>query len=118
LAGGVAGAQFGKGSGKLAATGIGALLGGFLGSEAGASLDRADQMYYSGAAAQQVPNPYFRHRPHRYYAPSHVSGVQSFHGAQYGSWTASNCQVLSYGDVFSGAVTACQAPNGGWFIAR
>jgi surface antigen len=42
--GAVAGAQFGKGKGQLAATAIGALLGALVGSEVGKSLDRADQM--------------------------------------------------------------------------
>jgi surface antigen len=44
-AGGLAGAQFGHGSGKLAAVAIGALLGAFVGSEVGKSLDKADQAY-------------------------------------------------------------------------
>jgi surface antigen len=38
------GPQFGGGSGKLATTGIGVLLGGLLGSDVGRSLDRADQL--------------------------------------------------------------------------
>jgi uncharacterized protein YcfJ len=40
------GSQFGHGTGRLAATGGGALLGGLLGSSAGRSLDRADGAYY------------------------------------------------------------------------
>jgi surface antigen len=43
-AGGLLGAQFGGGTGQLAATGAGVLLGGLLGSEVGRSLDRADRL--------------------------------------------------------------------------
>lgn len=49
VGGGLAGAQFGHGSGKLATTLFGTLLGAFAGHEVGASLDRAD-----AAAAQQA----------------------------------------------------------------
>jgi uncharacterized protein YcfJ len=42
------GSQLGHGTGRLAATGGGALLGGLLGSSAGRSLDRADSAYYGG----------------------------------------------------------------------
>jgi|SRR5690606_559259 hypothetical protein len=52
VGGGVAGAQFGSGTGRLAATGAGALLGGLFGSEAGRSLDRADMMFHRGYPVQ------------------------------------------------------------------
>lgn len=44
-AGGLAGAQFGSGNGRLAATALGALAGAFVGNEVGGSLDRADAAY-------------------------------------------------------------------------
>ena len=44
VAGGVAGAQVGKGRGKLVATGAGAALGALIGSEVGKWLDRADRL--------------------------------------------------------------------------
>ncbi len=50
VVGGVAGAQFGHGSGKVAAAVAGTLLGAFIGHEAGASLDRADQLAADRAA--------------------------------------------------------------------
>ena len=43
-AGGLLGAQIGRGSGRLAATAAGALLGALVGSEVGRSLDRADRL--------------------------------------------------------------------------
>jgi uncharacterized protein YcfJ len=42
------GSQIGHGTGRLAATGGGALLGGLLGGSAGRSLDRADATYSRG----------------------------------------------------------------------
>ena len=43
--GALAGAQFGKGSGKLGMVAIGTLLGAFAGNQVGQSLDKADAMY-------------------------------------------------------------------------
>ena len=43
--GALTGSQIGGGKGKLAAVAIGALGGAYLGSELGASLDRADKLY-------------------------------------------------------------------------
>jgi surface antigen len=43
--GGLAGNQFGKGSGRAWATGAGVLLGGLLGSEVGKSMDKTDRLY-------------------------------------------------------------------------
>lgn len=54
--GGLAGAQIGKGSGKLAATAIGVLLGAFVGSEVGKSLDKADQAYAAQTTGQALEN--------------------------------------------------------------
>lgn len=44
-AGGLAGAQVGKGKGQLAMTALGALVGAFAGSSVGSSLDRADELH-------------------------------------------------------------------------
>ncbi len=55
--GGLAGSQIGHGSGALAATAAGALLGLFVGSEAGKSLDRADQQYAMQAQQQAYAAP-------------------------------------------------------------
>ena len=48
MTGGIIGSQFGKGTGKLLATGAGAVLGAFIGSEIGKKLDERDR----AAAAQ------------------------------------------------------------------
>ena len=60
LAGAVGGAAlgsaFGSGSGKVAAIAGGALIGGFLGNQIGASLDRESQQYNYNASVQALDN--------------------------------------------------------------
>ncbi len=74
--GALLGSQFGRGTGRLAATAGGALLGGWAGSSAGRSLDRADRMYYGGGygygyARPPQPAPgYYAPAPGYYYAPA------------------------------------------------
>ncbi len=92
--GALAGSQFGKGKGQLATTALGTLLGAWLGSEAGSSLDRADQTY----SAQQQP-PRYSYGPQAgapYYAPppAHAappsgwgySAPQAYGAPSGGSW--------------------------------
>ncbi|MEQ8666113.1 MAG: RT0821/Lpp0805 family surface protein [Rhodospirillales bacterium] len=55
--GGLAGSQFGKGRGQLAAVTAGALIGALLGAETGRSLDRADQAYIDQAQQQASTRP-------------------------------------------------------------
>jgi surface antigen len=56
-AGGLAGAQLGKGKGKLAFTALGVLGGAFLGSEIGSSLDKADRLAAEQAAEKALAAP-------------------------------------------------------------
>jgi surface antigen len=69
-AGALVGNQFGHGSGKVAATAGGAVLGGLLGSNIGAQADRA---YYRGPQTQAYyappppPPPAYYYRPRYYY---------------------------------------------------
>jgi len=60
--GGLLGSQFGRGSGQLAATGAGVFLGGMMGNSVGHSLDRADSAYARSYYA-----------PRSYYPPSYES---------------------------------------------
>ena len=53
-AGGLLGAQIGKGKGQLAATAAGTVLGAFLGNEVGRSLDRADRVHAGRAQYQAL----------------------------------------------------------------
>lgn len=62
--GALAGSQFGGGKGKLATTALGTLLGAWIGSEAGASMDRADQNYYSNQQrGYAAPSYGYRQQP-------------------------------------------------------
>ena len=54
IGGGLAGAQFGGGKGTVVTAIIGTLLGGWLGSEAGKSLDRADQEHAQSTTRQTL----------------------------------------------------------------
>ncbi|WP_448208622.1 RT0821/Lpp0805 family surface protein [Azospirillum sp. sgz302134] len=53
-AGGLIGSQFGGGSGKLLATGLGVLAGAFAGRELGASLDKADEAHATQAESRAL----------------------------------------------------------------
>lgn len=57
LGGAVVGAQFGKGTGQLAATAAGTLLGAYIGSEVGASLDAADRQQAQQAQQSAMAAP-------------------------------------------------------------
>ncbi len=52
--GALAGSQFGGGTGRLAAVAVGTLLGAFVGSEAGKSLDRADKLFANRTAQRSL----------------------------------------------------------------
>jgi surface antigen len=120
-AGGLLGSQFGRGTGRLAATGAGVLLGGLLGSSAGRSLDRADQLYYGRATAETLET-----------APS---GYRSqWRNPDSGNWgtitptrtyeTASGfCReyqqtVVVGGRYQEGYGTACRQPDGSWRVVN
>lgn len=53
-AGGILGAQFGKGEGQLIATGIGALAGAFVGNSIGKSLDEHDKLMLEKSSRQAL----------------------------------------------------------------
>ncbi len=119
-AGGLLGAQVGKGKGQLAATAAGTLLGAFLGSEVGRSLDRADQLHASRASYQALE-----------YAPAGDEvGWRNPDSGHYGSvtplrtWQAGSgeyCREYQQQAAIGGAVeavygTACRQPDGQWQV--
>ena len=55
--GGLLGAQFGSGEGKLATTAVGVLIGALAGSEIGKSLDRADRLHADEAVGRAYSAP-------------------------------------------------------------
>lgn len=121
VAGGLLGSQIGGGSGKYWTTGAGVLLGALVGSEIGASLDKADMAY-----AQQAQN-------RAYAAP--VGETISWNNPQsgnYGTYTATNegrsssgryCREYQQTIVVGGRQEtaygqACQQPDGSWEIVK
>ncbi|MBX6370047.1 MAG: glycine zipper 2TM domain-containing protein [Rhodospirillales bacterium] len=117
--GGLAGAQFGRGKGQLAATGAGALLGALVGGSAGRSLDRADRLYMSRAAADT-----FEHVP-----SGHASRWRNPDSGNWGTITPMRTYETAYGYcreyqqtiVVGGRYeesygTACRQPDGSWRV--
>lgn len=56
--GGFLGSHIGKGDGQLAATGAGVFLGGMMGNSVGRSMDRANSAYYGGGGLATSMSPY------------------------------------------------------------
>ena len=120
--GGLAGAQFGKGSGQLAATAFGALAGAYLGNQVGRSLDRADQL-----AMQQTTQTTLETIP-----SGRASTWRNPDSGNYGTITpqpafqssdGAVCREYSQtitvgGRTEEGVGTACRQPDGSWRIVR
>jgi surface antigen len=124
--GAVAGAQFGKGKGQLAAVAAGTLLGALFGSEAGASMDRADQMYaerqrrleragaYGPPFSQpQQPPPHWYYNNQRLYA-----GPPQYHGPSRQYCREYQFEPYVGGRQQHGYGIACQQPDGSWMIVQ
>jgi surface antigen len=120
-AGGLLGAQFGRGTGQLAATGAGVLLGGLLGSEVGRSLDRADQLAMQQTTqstletgrtgvASQWQNP----------DTGNSGTVMPLHTTEENGAVCREYQqtINVGGQTQEGYGTACRQPDGTWRIVR
>lgn len=120
VGGAIAGAQFGKGNGRIATGAIGALLGAGIGNAVGASLDRADMQYYdrtsqrafeTAQAGQSLPwsNP----------QSGHSGSITP--SAPYKNTDGQYCREFTQkinvgGQTQSGYGTACRQPDGSWQI--
>ena len=118
-AGGLLGSQFGKGSGKLALTGAGVLLGAFLGNEVGASLDKADRTYASQAESRAYTAPIGQqitwNNPQSGNAGTIVPVRDGFD--QGGAYCREFQQTIVVGGKNQQAYgKACQQPDGSWKI--
>ena len=117
-AGGLLGAQVGKGGIKLAATAAGTLLGAFLGSEVGKSLDRADTLHASRAeyqALEYAPSGYST--PWRNPDTGHYGSVTPIE--TYQSAGGTYCREFQHQAQIGGRTrdvygTACRSPDGQW----
>jgi surface antigen len=121
LAGGLAGSQMGKGSGRLWATGAGVLLGGLLGSNIGASLDKADMAYAQQAASRANTAPIGQqitwNNPQTGNSGSYTPVRDG--RDQAGRYCREYQQTVTVGGRKETAYgTACQSPNGDWEIVN
>lgn len=122
ILGGLAGAQFGAGEGRLWATGIGAVLGALAGSQVGKSLDRADRAYMSSTtqatlehsktgATSTWKNPDSGHSgtvtPTKTYQKTDGRYCREFQQTV----TIGGKEEKAYG-------TACRQPDGSWQIVQ
>ena len=117
-AGGLAGAQVGKGNGQLAATAAGVLLGAVFGNEVGKSLDRADEMYASQAFQRAASIPL--NQQVRWDNPESGNSGQIVMTRE-GRNQATNAYCREYqqtivvgGRTQPAQGTACQQPDGSW----
>jgi surface antigen len=120
-AGGLLGAQFGRGTGQLAATGAGVLLGGLLGSSVGRSLDRADRL-----AMQQTTQTTLETAPTGQAAQWRNPDTGNYGTVTPLRTTEANGNVCREyqqtitvgGQTQEGYGTACRQPDGSWRIVR
>jgi surface antigen len=117
-AGGLLGAQVGKGGTRLAATAAGTLLGAFLGSEVGRSLDRADALYAGRAEYQALEyTPAGYSTPWRNPDTGHYGSVTPIE--TYETAGGAYCREFQHQAQIGGRSrdvygTACRTPDGQW----
>lgn len=120
LGGAVAGAQFGNGTGRLAAVAAGTLLGALVGSEVGRSLDKADMDYANRANAQATSAPIGQ--PIRWNNPQSgnsgiVTPVRDGTDSATGAYCREFQQTVQIGGKTEQAYgTACRQPDGTWKV--
>lgn len=119
LAGGLAGSQIGKGSGKTWATGVGVLLGALAGSEVGASLDAADRMAMQQAQSRSYAAPVGQaitwNNPQTGNSGTYVATRDGTDTA--GRYCREYQQTVTVGGKNQSAYgTACRQPDGSWEV--
>jgi surface antigen len=118
--GGLAGSQLGGGSGKLVTTALGVILGGLVGSEAGKSLDRADQAYMNqqtSRALESAPTnqPTSWRNPDSGYQAS-VTPTRTYQQANGAYCREYSQSIIVGGKPQSAYGTACRQPDGAWQV--
>lgn len=119
--GGLLGAQFGSGTGRLAATGAGVLLGALVGSEIGRSMDEVDRMKTNEAVVQAHTAPIGEtivwRNPSSGYSGS-VTPVRDGVSAD-GDYCREFRETVSIGDRTEEAYgIACRQPDGSWRVVQ
>lgn len=120
LAGAVGGAAlgsaFGSGSGKVAAIAGGALIGGFLGNQIGASLDRESQQYNYNASVQALDTgaPQQWQNPQNGVYGTVAPGPVIYSNDRYCRPYTNTVFIDGQQQVARG--TACRNPDGSWQV--
>ncbi|MGE5503156.1 MAG: RT0821/Lpp0805 family surface protein [Actinomycetota bacterium] len=119
IGGGLAGAQFGHGTGSVAAAALGTLLGAFVGHEVGTSLDRADQAAESRAEKTAFDAPLGHsitwNNPDTGHSGT-ITPVREGADASGNPCREFQQQVTIDGRSQSAYGTACHQPDGSWKI--
>ena len=116
--GGLLGAQFGSGSGQLAATAVGTFLGAAIGNQVGVSLDRADKLHASRAIQQASAAPVgktiaWSNPDSGNYGT--VTPVRDGHDTRTGDFCREYQTTVTVGGRTESAFgTACLQPDGSW----
>jgi surface antigen len=122
VVGGVLGSNVGKGKGQLWATGAGALLGAFAGSSIGQSLDEADKMYHEKAVEKAYAAPLNQTIDWNNPQSGHSGSVTPVREGRQAS-TGNLCRQYKQTIVIDGKTetangTACQNSDGTWTLAN
>ncbi|TVQ81931.1 MAG: glycine zipper 2TM domain-containing protein [Micavibrio sp.] len=121
VVGGVLASNIGGGKGQLWATGAGTLLGAFIGSEIGKSLDRADMIHASRATEQAYTAPIgeridWKNPESGNYG--HITPVREGH-TQAGEYCRQYQQTIVVdGQAETAYGTACKQPDGTWVLVN
>lgn len=119
-AGGLAGSQFGGGSGKLVGTALGVVLGGLLGSEVGRSMDEVDRI----RAQQAHVEAFDSGQPIRWENPNNdhygsVTPIRTGTNVQTGALCREFQSTVVIGGKEEQAYgTACRQADGSWKITE
>lgn len=122
LAGGILGAQFGKGTGQLVAAGLGAVAGGFIGSSIGKSLDEHDRMMANQASQKALESAPSGNTVEWNNPDSGHSGTitpTKTYKADNGRYCREYSQTVNIGGKQEKAYgKACRQPDGNWEIVK
>ncbi len=120
IAGGLAGAQFGRGTGQLAAVGVGTLLGAAIGGELGRSMDAVDRRLMS-QTTEHALNETPRNTTTTWRNPDngHYGTITPLNTTEprAGTYCREYQQTVTVGGQTQEAYgTACRQPDGAWKI--
>jgi surface antigen len=122
LAGGLLGAQFGQGEGKLLATGVGALAGALIGGQVGKTMDEYDKQLAEKSSRQALEfspsgNSVAWQNPDNGHSGS-ITPIKTFK-ANNGNYCREYVQEVTIGGEKQKAYgKACRQPDGNWEVVQ